>query len=598
MTARRVLAVAASVAVGAGSGAGPARAEAGAGARAVDLAVHDVPAPDVGSLQMRAAGGAAAASAAGGAAASAAGAAVGAAAASAGGGAAASPGGAATGATGASAANAGAPPAAAVRRGGRYRALPDSWRDVQERVVFHLNVGYAVDSATTSGDFAKTGVRPEDATGPGGESFVTGRNYLLGDAVLGSRGVLLPSLHTYLSSQFRLDPAGASAFAAVPHVYDAGGGDALWLRSAYAELDGYGGDASPLRHLYVRAGRQFRYGTTRFIAHFDGVTAAYGGADLGYEASGFVGRRVSLYVDDDPGVLAGAGVKLFGDRLAGVPVDVSVDALHYDGATTLVEWAARGRWAGTDVSATLRAVDAGDGAGIGRIGLRVRRGFGRRVYAVVRAEQLRAADVAYDYVSPARGDVVDVADRVRLGFDPVRDAVRVSATAMVQPSRHLELYGFGRVNRASDESTSAFDASYVEAGAAARATLGRSLQAGGQYKLRRTSARDAAQQAGSDFADTAGAAATSFHELSGELRYRAGARATAAAGAYVRIADYETPYARVSGDTTAGGQIDVRYRVGSRARVAVSGEIAQPSPALAAELGVLMSARAVAEVAF
>jgi hypothetical protein len=478
-----------------------------------------------------------------------------------------------------------------------YTAVPTSWRDVQERVIFKLNVGYGLDSGAASGGFGKNGIDPSQVTDAQGNAFTEQRQYLLGDAVLGSRGVLLPSLNTYFLSRFSFDTEGASAFAAMNNVYDSRDGRALLISAGYAEIEHYGDEGTALHKLFVRAGRQYRYGTARFITNFDGVTAGYD--DDGYEVSGFVGQRVSLFFDDDREVLGGLGLKLRGKELANVPVDVAVDYLSVGGDQQFVEANARGKVAQADLSLSVRGVDVGDGFGLGRAGVRARRAIGRRLYVVAEAERIFEGEVAYDFVSPVGGDVINVSDEVRLGLEPRRDATRLTATVMAMLTRDIEAYGFARQNLAADDSTSAFETSWTELGGAVRAALGPKTRVGGQYKLRARSLDDGANDMGTDFFDTSGTGVTAFHELSGEARYSVGYRkATAAAGAYVRIYDIQSPYAEVSTDARSGARFDVDYWLNKTSRVKAAGEIAQPSPTFANEIGTLMSVRLLLETVF
>jgi hypothetical protein len=499
--------------------------------------------------------------------------------------------------------------------GGEYRALPESWRDVEERVIFRVNAGYGLDSAATSGDVARSGVAPDDVTDPYGNRYAATRQYLLGDAVLGSRGVLVPSLNTYLLAQYSLD-AGGDTFSAFPGVYDARDGRAVLVHSAYAEVEGIGGPGTPLDKLFVRAGRQYRHGGARFISHFDGVTAAY---DVpAFELSGFVGRRVALFLDDDPGLLGGAGLALRGRDLAGVPVDLSVDYLRFDGDRSYLELVGRvglpgeiklalfgravdhGAAAGMDEEEDEGDGDAG-GFGLGRLGARARAPVGHRLFVTAEVERIFAREAAYDYINPVPVDVVTVGEELGpgLALDRGADETRVGATAMALVTRSIEAYGFARASLVADGGASGFVRPYREGGGAARLLLGRRASASGQYKLRLHELDADANEAGTAFGDTGGSGVSSFHEVSGELRYSLGHRkATAAAGAYLRVYALQTPYAEVSNDTRGGGRFDVQWWATKMFRIRASGEVAQASPAYARELGLLASVRVLAEASF
>ncbi len=485
-----------------------------------------------------------------------------------------------------------------------YKAIPSSWRDVQERVIFKVNVGFGLDSAPTSGDFHKSGFRPDDLV-IDGENFVDSRQYLLGDAVLGSRGVLLPSLNTYFLSRYHYDTEGAAGFTGLHNVYDGRDGQDIDVHAAYAEIDGYGEEGTLVNKLFLRAGRQFRLGGARYVSNFDGVTAGYDGD--GVAVSGFFGQRVALYFEeDDPGTVMGAGVKIDGKDMFDVPVDAAIDYFNFDGERQYIELS--GRYVlegpGTRLYLKTRLSDNGDiaeesGLGLGRISLRVRHPIGHKYYVTADVEQIFAREAAYDFLSPVGADVVNVGEQVGLGFEPPQDALRFSARVMAILTKDLEAFGFLRANIASDDSVSSFDNSYQEVGLAVQALLGRNARVGGQYKLRATSLNDSAQGAGSLFEDTTGAGAEKFHELSAEFRYSMGYRKmTAAAGAYLRAYDFATPYATSTGDARAGGRVDVDYWLKKTARFKVAGEMAQSSPTFASDLGTVTSVRLIAETVF
>jgi hypothetical protein len=488
------------------------------------------------------------------------------------------------------AASTAAPEEAAVS----YQAVPASWRDVQERVIFKVNVGYGADSAGASGELGRNGFRPQDVTDPDRRGFVDSRQRVLGDAVLGSRGVLLPSLTTYFLSQYSLDTVGGSRFAALNNVYDTRDGRALFVHAAYAEVDGYGTEGSALHKVFVRAGRQFRYGGARYVANFDGVTAGYD--DVGYEISGFVGQRVSLFFADEPGILGGAGIKLRGKELLNVPVDLTADYLSFDGSVQYLELACR---YDVNYSLYLRAVDPGDGMGVGRLGFRGRHAVSERLFITGQIERLQVKEVAYDILNPSAVDVVNVEQEIGIGLSPPGDSLRVGATVMALISPTLEVYGFGRANLPGSESRSSFANNYGEVGAAARSPLGVQGHVSGQYKLRVHAVDDAGTAAGSLFDDTRNFGVRQFHELSAEARYSlSGLKTSVTGGGYLRVYSFRTPYAEIDSDGRGGLRFDADYRLSGQTRIKAAGELAQPSPGLAPEIGVLTSVRLFAEASF
>lgn len=488
---------------------------------------------------------------------------------------------------------------------GTYRPIPHGWRDVQERVVFHMNVGVGIATGDTSGDIDRDGTLPGDVTDPRGNGFRGSRQYVLGDAVLGTRGVLMPSLETYFLSRFKLDMDGATRFSALNDVYDTRGGRALLVSAGYAELDGLGKTDSALSHFYVRAGRQFRYGAATYVANFDGLTAGY--RDPRVDVSGFVGRRVSLYFGDDPGVLAGAGAVLHGKEMVHVPVDVALDYLGFGGGDIgdtrhFVEATARTQLpAATRLTLRARYIDTGDGdPGLGHLAAEVRTSLWRqRLVAVASVEQRFARELSYDFLGAAPTDVVAAPTQLGIALEPPGDSTLTGVRADLRLTPAVELYGFARANLAEqDSATSLTQTSWAEAGAAA-GWSGGPLTASAQVKIRAHQLDGDANQAGSGFDNTAGSGEEGFREVAGEARYRLGqVHSSLAVGGYVRVYDVRTPYAEVDSDGRGGARVDADYWFNQKTRVKLAGEVAQPSPSFAAEIGTLSSVRLIMEAAF
>jgi hypothetical protein len=489
---------------------------------------------------------------------------------------------------------------------GRYRPFPTSRRDAEERVIFRLNVGYGADVGRTGGEPGKTGVNPATVLTPDGDPLRESRNVLLGDLVLGSRGVLLPSMSTYFLSQFQLDANGASDFATRSYVYDVQGRAPLLVYSGYAELNGLGRADSPWRKLYVRAGRQFRYGSGSFVANFDGVTLAYDGTDV--EATAFFGRRVGLFFENQRGPLGGFGLTLRLQRLTGLPLSTTLDYLNFDGDRHAVEWSSKLElpWA-SRLTVLLRLVDGGPGLtepsagfGLGRVLARYRLPLGRRLFLRTSLERRLANEVAYDLLSPVPVDIVNVAQRFGVGLDEPSNRTRLTAGLDVVVLPGLESYLFGTINRLDGgSSTSGFDQNYQEFGLAVQSYFRGGLCLGAQYKARLFQLDQSANVAGSAFRDTSGSGVERFQETSAELRYSRGARVfSAGAGGYVRVYSLATPYATADNDARAGGRLDAEGRVTPSLRLKGVFEAAQPSSVLAADLRTLLSVRLLVEASF
>ena len=518
-----------------------------------------------------------------------------------------------------------------------YKPFPTSQRDLRERVLFLLNAGYGLDSGALSGDNIKSGFNPADVVDRDGEEFAENRNLVTGHMVLGSQGILLPTLNSYIQSRFSFDLFnGTSEFAGLTTGYDT---QQLQLNAAYAELEGLT-SSGPLKKIFLRAGRQYRYGAARYVTAFDGVTAAFD--DPGLRISGFFGQRASIYFDNNEGIIGGAGLKLRGKDLFDLPVDLAVDYMFFDGGGANVEaaWAEifqvdevnvarqyielHSRLVLGDNRITLRTrlVDNGDlrgevvddgngnnvieadGIGLGHIGVQYRRPFGQKLLLVAEVEQRFAREVTYDFVSPVDTDVIDVVDTsnlIGIGLEPNAASTLIGARVNAILNQAFEVFGFARVNIVPDNSQSGFNRPYQDLGAALSARVGQSLFTTAQFKLRLQQLDDDANGEGTDFFDTSGSGVTSFQEISGEVRYRMGGnarRTSAALGAYFRIYNLQTPYAEVEEDARAGARADFDFWLNNDIRFKAIGEFAQPSPTFAPELDTLVSVRVLTEALF
>lgn len=481
-------------------------------------------------------------------------------------------------------------------------------RTVQENVVFRFNVGYQLQSSAVSGERGLSGYSPDDASARSGQPFANQRQYALGDLTLGTDGWLVPSMSTYFASKLQFSIDGATSFTALANPFDADDGRAILVRAAYAEIDGIGDKNGHLARLYVRAGRQFRFGSTRFIANFDGLTAAYDAP--GFEVSGFVGQRVVLYVPGHRGLIGGGGFKLRGKELVNIPVDLATDYLFVSGdvsslgsARHYIESTLRAALGAGELSIRSRLADNGAlndlGMGLARIGAGYRQPLGKRVLLTGDVMHLTAREVAYDFITPARVDIVDVAQTLGLGLTPPGDATRLSVRVDSVVTRALEVYGFATANIVHGETHNGFNTSFQEYGGAIFGRLPASIDVTGQYKLRNHSLDASANAPGSSFANLAGSGISTMHELSGELRYRVRAiRSSLSLGGYGRFYEFVSPYVEAAGDAQRGVRFQVDARLRDQLRLHVSGEVAEASPILDLDLGTLTSVRALLEASF
>jgi hypothetical protein len=187
-------------------------------------------------------------------------------------------------------------------------------RDLRKPISVRFSLGYVVDGTALTGRPTRSGdeVRPYD--------FALLRAYALGDGSLSTRGVLLPSLSTFINGRFWLTRPSVAfnpdSFAPREQVvpppiatwFDRSGYEP---RSAWAEVSDFLPDKrfAPLR---VRAGEIYVYGP--WVLHMYGLLAAWEGKLI--RASAYGGSRVPDYTgfrfsdDQDRAGIAGTSLRV------------------------------------------------------------------------------------------------------------------------------------------------------------------------------------------------------------------------------------------------------------------------------------------------
>ena len=492
--------------------------------------------------------------------------------------------------------------AASAKATGEFRPLPQSERDFEERVILKVRAGVQLDGAPASGDPLRGGAQL-----PSG--FSGSRSWIAGDAVIGFRDLFLPSLGAYLLSSFQFDASDTLATRSALVVPGDATDQRIAIKAGYAE---WGRDAradAEGQHLWLRAGRQFRLDGGGMFAYFDGATVGY--REQAWDASAFVGQRVALYVDTAAGVEFGATGSLDLKKLKDLPLKLGLDylGLAIDNSaggdvksTTLRQMAAitdsSDFGKATHLDARIRFVDNGTGMGMGRIGGRLRHELGKTLVVAADVEQRFASDVAYDLASPSAVDVVQVARQLGIGLAAPIDTLMVGGRIDWR-NDNVEVLGFARANVPESTPQAVEQEGYLEAGAALANAPLPGLWATAQYTFRDYFLRDASNQMGGAFADTAGSGLSTMHELAADATYASSGDGITkwrfGAGVFYRIYDLVTPYVATAHDGRGGGRASAQYWFSRQLHAEVAGEIAQSSPTLARELGTLTSVRAVVE---
>jgi hypothetical protein len=228
-----------------------------------------------------------------------------------------------------------------------------------------------------------------------------------------------------------------------------------------------------------------------------------------------------------------------------------------------------------------------------RAGVRV----SARLLVQVDGDFISADEAAYDYLSPAPTDVVDLGGSgIALALPEPEQAIRLGGGVLVEIAPGLEGYGFGRANLSEP---GAFDSDWIELGAALEAQMRTGLQVGAELKLRTHALEDEANDVEHDFDDLSGSGVRGFREASAEVRYRPGYHKYGVTlGIWARQYDLVTPYVTVDGDTRGGGRADAEVWIEKHTRIRAIAEAAQPSPAYSPDLDTQYSVRFLAEASF
>lgn len=521
-----------------------------------------------------------------------------------------------------------------------YKMFPTTARDLRERVAFRIRAGVELDGAPASGETLRGGF-PLD---PG---FSDNRAWIMGDAVVGARGIITPTLNGYFMSSFAIDAtSGASSLAGTVMPYD---NEAIAIKAGYAE---YGRDDrkpdGQQPPFWVRAGRQFRLDGGNLFAYFDGVTVGLRQKD--WNASAFVGQRAVLYVDTQPGILFGAtaayeqkklrinfdymGLAISttdfdGDALTGDEQGRDGEVRHLIGVrgsykvNNQAKVEARARLTGLpDVLGTEPGEVPATKFALGRVGARLRYDAGK-IMVIADVDQRFKDDVAYDLAASTAADVIDLANQIGIMATPSDATIFGVQVDWQTPNRKTEVFGVARAELASDPTT-VENKSYVELGAGLAGTpigvRGAGVYMTALYTLRKFTDEGAGDgdmridgvcndltDADGDglpdncqtFDNTASSGIDLMHQLAGEAvlttKANNGKHWRFSAGAFFRVFNFKTPYREVTNDARGGGRVDVQWWFSRDLHLNLAGELAQASPTLSRDLSTMTSLRAALE---
>jgi hypothetical protein len=518
----------------------------------------------------------------------------------------------------AAAANPPPPASTASLRAAAGAETGDPIKRLEEKVIFRFSLGFGIDGGEPSDSL------PLIAEGnPNGRldretEYTPLRSYGFGDVVLGTRGLLLSSVGTYFATEFRADYSGGNLpgtvasegtfTGAVPSVYYADDDTTKVLfRIGYAEADGMF-ERKWLKPLYLRAGRQYKYGVA--VAHFDGATFGYQTRVLSLNLWG--GQRVSLYgLDEDIGqsapIISGSGARFDLSELKlkrKIPIVLTSETLDYEEIEHR-EFGLALRWS--------------DDVMIRASGRRLGRSFSRQTLSVwTRLSQVTTINMEVDnrtsddwmYDLMMVRPVTRAGDpRAYLNLGRPLPRLQLDARAGTVILRNLDvlLRAAAAIEHAGGDVDEEFSPSYLEAGGALEVRLRRNIRLGSTFVARRYG-RDPIDPVDDppgpqpilDPDDEIGE--LSFYEGGLNVDYSMGARRfNASAEFYGRAYERQTPYedtALDGFDTHSGGRFTVEGWAQSRLRLKAEYDVSLGPLDTAPELRGVKMLRVLAEGSF
>jgi len=465
--------------------------------------------------------------------------------------------------------------------------------DFRWKVLFKVDLDEQFNDAAAN-DFGKALAlqRPSQPNGVDGQAAALGArtNYLSSDHVLGTEGLGWSHLRTYFQGYLvhRFEGLGGSPSPSFPTAYLKGGQQTAYdVRAGYGEINGFKQEGFWSR-VYLRAGRQFRYGAG--IATFDGLSVGYRSTTV--ELGLWGGRRSQRFLDDaDPGGVLGLDVKLHLEPWTKAPVDVALDYLMYavpDATGTIVArqlLVIDASWRMRTGGRLFLGISSFDFSGF-RGNLSFRHPIGRVANLKVFYDLKLGRDMTFDFVSgfgfaPSRFFVLpDLAPRSRIGLRWDH-----------QIGKYFEYALYANFNVVHGGVQTAFDATYEELGAIARVMAGTVFQPELEYRVRLV---QRATEAGA-FSDSSQAGERQFQEIRADLRFRPARGFSLLFGAVGRVWDWVTRYvapgvqATASNDFTAAGTAQAELWIKRVFQMRLRYELGRDSSLFAPELGLVQS---------
>ena len=475
-------------------------------------------------------------------------------------------------------------------------------KPLSERLILRFNLGMGLDGGQPSGENRLSDVGLDEQA-----DYERLRIYSFGDAVVGTRGLGMEGLNSYLAAHFRYNQSFSQNSTALPSLYDRNFSQPI-VRSGYVEVDEVF-EHRLLRPMHVRAGRSYQYGIAAF--QFDGVTVGYDTPAL--RLSAFAGQRSNLfglsnnlYAED--GTVAGASVRADLYEWKRWPVVLTAASLRFDARDHFRSGLAL-RWnRDVLVGASLQTLDGE----VARSSLTVDARLSEVTTVNMRIDRRGRSDWSYGLgqVLPIAPDVSRSDPRRYLDLGPVLPRTHLSLRYGTVLLRNIDLLirGGGAVDGHDPETqeASSFSSSYAEGGAALEVQMRRAIRIGAAMTGRRYFLGDNKQPETSPGianplpANIASTGVSSFWEGGLSLFYSPGARLfRGSAEFYGRRYGFLSEY--LEDNITAirsGGRFSVEGWLGKRLRLKGEYDITLGPLLMAPELRGLKTLRVLLEGTF
>jgi len=399
-------------------------------------------------------------------------------------------------------------------------------KPLSDRLILRFNLGMGLDGGQPSGKNTLSGAPLDEQ-----EDYERLRIYNFGDAVVGSRGLGMEGVNSYLAAHFRYNQSFSQHSTALPSLYDRNFSQPI-VRGAYVEVDEVF-ETKLLRPIHVRAGRSYQYGIAAF--QFDGLTVGYDTPAL--RLSAFGGQRSSLYGlgnerYGEQGNVTGSSVRADLFEWKRIPIVLTAASVRFDARNHFRTGLAL-RW-NRDVliGASMRTLDSGLARGTMSVAARL----SEVTTLNVQLHRRGSSDWSYGLAQVDRPSASSSTSDARryLDLGPVLPRTLVSVRYGTVLLRNIDvlLRGGGAVDGRNNntQQASSFSSSYAEGGAALEVQLRRAIRIGAATTGRRYFLQSSKQPTASpglpdDLPQTlAATGVSSFLEGGLNLSYSPGAR--------------------------------------------------------------------------